>query len=144
MNRPDEPVAVHARADAGVADQLRDVVLQHARADAGGMPAEEYKRMVDQHGILEKQMDLVMREMRNIERKAKRSLDDLNHKIVVPVVEQLLAYVAATDIPPAASLASRIQARVAQEPAQTPHCMHILTMWPSSTLASTSLRKLFR
>ena len=37
-----------------------------------------------------------------------------------PVVEQLLAYVAATDIPPAASLASRIQARVAQEPAQTP------------------------
>src|SRR5512141_2300276 len=29
-----------------------------------------------------------------------------------------------------------------QEPAQTPHCMHILTQWPSSTLASTSLRKL--
>jgi ATP-dependent Lon protease len=29
--------------------------------------------------------------MRNIERKAKKSLEDLNHKIVVPVVEELLA-----------------------------------------------------
>jgi ATP-dependent Lon protease len=61
-----------------------------ARAEGGEMSAEEYKRMVDQHSTLEKQMDLVMREMRNIERKAKRSLDDLNHKIVVPVVEELL------------------------------------------------------
>jgi ATP-dependent Lon protease len=62
----------------------------HARTESGAMSAEDLKRMLDQHGILEKQMDLVMREMRNIERKAKRSLDDLTHKIVVPVVEELL------------------------------------------------------
>ena len=31
-----------------------------------------------------------------------------------------------------------------QEPAQTPHCMHILTHSPSSTFASTSFRKLLR
>ena len=36
-------------------------------------------------------MDIVMREMRNIERRAKKSIEDLNHKIVVPVVEELLA-----------------------------------------------------
>jgi lon-related putative ATP-dependent protease len=62
----------------------------HARVDAGELTAEGYKAMLDQHATLEKQMDLVMREMRNIERKAKRSLDELNHKIVVPVVEELL------------------------------------------------------
>ena len=35
-------------------------------------------------------MDIVMREMRNIERRAKKSLDDLTHKIVVPVVDELI------------------------------------------------------
>ncbi len=62
----------------------------HARIEAGEMSEEDFKRLIDQHVTLEKQMDLVMREMRNIERKAKRSLDELNHKIVVPVVEELL------------------------------------------------------
>ena len=62
----------------------------HARIDSGELTQEEYRKMLDQHAALEKQMDLVMREMRNIERKAKRSLDELNHSIVVPVVEELL------------------------------------------------------
>src|SRR3989338_1375920 len=31
-----------------------------------------------------------------------------------------------------------------QEPEHTPHCMHILTQLPSSTFASTSLRKSLR
>lgn len=62
----------------------------HGRVDSGEMTADEYRAMLDQHAALEKQMDLVMREMRNIEKKAKRSLDELNHKIVVPVVEELL------------------------------------------------------
>ena len=62
----------------------------HARIEAGELTEVDFKRMIDQHATLEKQMDLVMREMRNIERKAKRSLDELNHKIVVPVVEELL------------------------------------------------------
>lgn len=62
----------------------------HTRVDSGEMTQEELNRLVAQHAELEAQMDLVMREMRNIERKAKKSLDDLNHKIVVPVVEELL------------------------------------------------------
>jgi ATP-dependent Lon protease len=62
----------------------------HAKADAGEMTKEELDSILKQQTELEAQMDLVMREMRNIERKAKRSIDDLNHKIVVPIVEELL------------------------------------------------------
>jgi ATP-dependent Lon protease len=65
----------------------------HAKADAGEMTKEELNSILEQQTELEAQMDLVMREMRNIERKAKRSIDDLNHKIVVPVVEELLGEV---------------------------------------------------
>jgi lon-related putative ATP-dependent protease len=60
------------------------------KVDAGEMTQEVLNGLQKQHAELEGQMDLVMREMRNIERKAKRSLDDLNHRIVVPVVEELL------------------------------------------------------
>ncbi len=62
----------------------------HTRVDTGDMSADDLKLLETQHADLEKQMDLVMREMRNIERKAKKSLDDLNHRIVVPVVEEQL------------------------------------------------------
>lgn len=62
----------------------------HTKADAGEMTKEELNNILKQQTELEAQMDLVMREMRNVERKAKRSIDDLNHKIIVPVVEELL------------------------------------------------------
>ena len=57
------------------------------KVDAGELPAEELKRLTSEQAVLEGQMDIVMREMRNIERRAKKSLDDLNNKIMVPVVE---------------------------------------------------------
>jgi ATP-dependent Lon protease len=62
----------------------------HTRAESGEITREELQRVLDQHADLEAQMDRVMREMRNIERRAKKSIEDLNHKIVVPVVEELL------------------------------------------------------
>jgi predicted ATP-dependent protease len=62
----------------------------HARAEAGEITREELARTIQQQTDLDAQMDLVMREMRNIERKAKRSLEDLSHKVVVPVVEELI------------------------------------------------------
>ncbi|MBP1657654.1 MAG: ATP-dependent protease La [Bacteroidetes bacterium] len=62
----------------------------HARVDSGEITADDLKRMEAQHTELEKQMDLIMREMRNIERKAKKSLEDLNHRIIVPVVDESL------------------------------------------------------
>ena len=61
-----------------------------ARADSGEMPAEELARVLAVQAELEAQMDVVMREMRNIERKAKKSVDDLNTKVVVPIVNELL------------------------------------------------------
>jgi len=62
----------------------------HARVDSGELSPDDLKRMETQRLELEKQMDLIMREMRNIERKAKKSLEDLNHRIIVPVVEESL------------------------------------------------------
>ena len=61
-----------------------------AKVDAGEMTQEELNKITAQQAELEGQMDLVMREMRNIERKAKTSLEGLSHKIVVPLVEELI------------------------------------------------------
>jgi lon-related putative ATP-dependent protease len=61
-----------------------------AKVDAGELSMEELRRLTAEQAELEGQMDIVMREMRNIERRAKKSLDGLNHKIMVPVVEELL------------------------------------------------------
>jgi ATP-dependent Lon protease len=60
------------------------------KVDAGEITREEFKRISAQQTELEGQMDIVMREMRNIERKAKKSIENLSHQIVVPVVEELL------------------------------------------------------
>lgn len=62
----------------------------HAKADAGEIPPDAFSNLLAQHGELEGQMDIVMREMRNIERRAKRSMEELSHKVVVPLVEELL------------------------------------------------------
>jgi len=61
-----------------------------AKVEAGELSQDEFNRLTAGQGELEGQMDIVMREMRNIERRAKKSLDDLNQKIMVPVVEELL------------------------------------------------------
>jgi lon-related putative ATP-dependent protease len=61
-----------------------------AKVDSGEMAQADLNGILDVQAGLEGQMDLVMREMRNIERRAKKSLDDLTHKIVVPFVEELL------------------------------------------------------
>ena len=61
-----------------------------AKVESGELSRDELNRLTAEQAELEGQMDIVMREMRNIERRAKKSLDDLNHKIMVPVVEELL------------------------------------------------------
>lgn len=63
----------------------------HQKADAGEITREELARLSQAQAELDAQMDIVMREMRNIERKAKRSLEELNHKVVVPIVEELIS-----------------------------------------------------
>jgi ATP-dependent Lon protease len=61
-----------------------------SKVDTGEFSQQDLNKLVAQQTELEGQMDLVMREMRNIERKAKKSIDDLSHKIVVPIVEELI------------------------------------------------------
>ncbi len=61
-----------------------------SKVDTAEMSQAELNALLAVQANLEGQMDLVMREMRNIERRAKKSLDDLTHKIVVPFVEELL------------------------------------------------------
>lgn len=60
-----------------------------SKVDAGEMSEEQLKTLIAQQSELERLMDLVMREMRNIERKAKQSTETLHKKIVVPIVEEL-------------------------------------------------------
>jgi ATP-dependent Lon protease len=62
----------------------------HQKMEAGEIPKEEYQRLVQQQAELDGQMDIIMREMRNIERRAKHSLEDLSHKVIVPAVEELV------------------------------------------------------
>jgi lon-related putative ATP-dependent protease len=62
----------------------------YAKAEAGEITREEKTRILQQQADLDAQMDIVMREMRNIERRAKKSLEDLSHKVVVPAVEELI------------------------------------------------------
>jgi ATP-dependent Lon protease len=61
-----------------------------AKVDSGEMSREAFEKMLADQVELERQMDSVMREMRNIERKAKRSAEQLNYKVVVPIVEELV------------------------------------------------------
>jgi lon-related putative ATP-dependent protease len=61
-----------------------------AKVDAGEMQQSELNNILAIQAGMEGQMDLVMREMRNIERRAKKSLEELTHKIVVPFAEELL------------------------------------------------------
>lgn len=62
----------------------------HAKVEAGDLTEEAFARMQADQVELERQLDSVMREMRNIERKAKKSAEQLNYKVVVPIVEELM------------------------------------------------------
>ncbi len=62
----------------------------HAKVDAGELTQEKLEATLSEQSELEAQMELVLREMRNIERKAKKSVDSLNHKMIIPVIEELL------------------------------------------------------
>ncbi|MDH3252563.1 MAG: AAA family ATPase, partial [Ignavibacteria bacterium] len=89
---------VQVQAGPGVRPEIAPVVdgaptnieqLQ-AKVDKGELTEGDINQLAQQQSELEGQMELVMREMRTIERKAKKSLDQLNHKTVVPLVEELM------------------------------------------------------
>ncbi len=89
---------VQVQAGPGVRPEIAPVVdgaptnmeqLQ-AKVDKGELTEKDINTLAAQQSELEGQMELVMREMRTIERKAKKSLDQLNHKTVVPLVDELM------------------------------------------------------
>jgi len=68
----------------------------HAKVIAGEMSQERFDQLVADQAELERLLDNVMREMRNIERKAKASAEQLSYRTVVPLVDELVADVEAT------------------------------------------------
>ncbi len=63
----------------------------HAKVLAGEMSKERFEQIAADQAELERLLDNVMREMRNIERKAKKSAEQLTYRTVVPLVEELVA-----------------------------------------------------
>jgi lon-related putative ATP-dependent protease len=66
-------------------EQLRQMV------EKGEFAEDQYKSILETHAGLEAQMELVFREMRNIERKAHDSFDELDAKIVLPLVQESIS-----------------------------------------------------
>lgn len=65
-------------------DQLDGLLKQ------GQVTKEQIESMMKERAQLEGQMDLVLRELRNIERKAKDSLDDLEGRYILPIIKERL------------------------------------------------------
>ncbi|MBI4546606.1 MAG: AAA family ATPase [Ignavibacteriae bacterium] len=63
-------------------DQLENLLKQ------GQLTKDQIEQLTKDRAMLEDQMDLVFRELRNIERKAKESLDELSERFILPVVKE--------------------------------------------------------
>jgi len=63
-------------------DQVRQMV------EKGEFPEDQYKTMTEIHAALDSQMESVFREMRNIERKARESFEELDRQIALPLVKE--------------------------------------------------------
>jgi lon-related putative ATP-dependent protease len=70
-------------------EQLRQMV------EKGEFAEDQYKSILETHAGLEAQMELVFREMRNIERKAHDSFDELDAKIALPLVQESITVIKA-------------------------------------------------
>ncbi len=76
---------------ASVIDGVPSSIEQlQAKVGTGEMTQAKMNEILAEQTNLEGQMEIVMREMRNIEKKAKKSVDDLSHKIIEPVVGELM------------------------------------------------------
>lgn len=56
----------------------------------GQITKEQVEQMTKDRALLESQMELVLREMRNIERKAKESISDLAERYILPIIKESL------------------------------------------------------
>ncbi|MCI0707832.1 MAG: AAA family ATPase [Ignavibacteriae bacterium] len=67
-----------------------------ALIEKGEVKKEDYERMRSTQDVLEKQMALVFRELRNIEQRVQESLGELDEKHVMPVVTEAIEVLKAT------------------------------------------------
>jgi len=82
MMRPD--VVPVADGKPTTIDQLEEMVQQKVLSET------QFKTIVENQAQLEKQMAAIFRELRNIEKKAQDSLEDLEERLVMPVVDENL------------------------------------------------------
>src|SRR6266702_3269280 len=54
----------------------------------GQITKERIEQMMKDRTVLEAQMEIVLRELRNIERKAKGSMDELSESFILPIIKQ--------------------------------------------------------
>ncbi|MFI5251854.1 MAG: Lon protease family protein [Bacteroidota bacterium] len=77
--RPDIAPVVE---NAPVSFEQLDALVQQ-----GTVTKEKFEQMMEDRAGLESNMDLVLRELRNIDRKAKESMEELTHGLLVPLVQ---------------------------------------------------------
>lgn len=61
-----------------------------AMVEKGEIPRAQFERLKETQAMLEKQMALVFRELRNIERKVQESLSELEERLVMPIVDDAI------------------------------------------------------
>ncbi|HWP83330.1 MAG TPA: ATP-binding protein [Bacteroidota bacterium] len=61
-----------------------------AMVEKGEMTKEQFDALKETQSVLEKQMALVFRELRNIERKVQESMSELEEKLVMPIVDDAI------------------------------------------------------
>jgi ATP-dependent Lon protease len=61
-----------------------------AMVSKGDLTKEQFDALKETQGALEKQMALVFRELRNIERKVQESMSELEEKLVMPIVDDAI------------------------------------------------------
>jgi ATP-dependent Lon protease len=74
-----------------VENQAVDINTLESYIAKGTFTKEQVDKKLADHAALESSMESVMREMRNIDRKAKESIEALNKKLVAPIVESTIA-----------------------------------------------------
>lgn len=81
----------------------------------GEFPKDQYQQMMEKRAALEAQMETVFRELRNIESRARESLDELDAKIVLPLVKTAIDEIKAKyDNPKLHSYLAEVQADIMQ------------------------------
>ncbi|HCA79991.1 MAG TPA: ATP-dependent protease [Bacteroidetes bacterium] len=71
-----------------VAEKATNLEEVEAMVQKGEIPREQFQSLKDTQATLEKQMGTVFRELRNIEKKVQQSLEEVEERFVMPLVDE--------------------------------------------------------